>query len=1197
MLKDIRIHLAAEEAEQEHLEQALSRHIVANHRRNVMAFARHIPSLVPEVQNVTTQNIAIFANKSGEYNIVDYGTGRTVYGLNPRAEIESQYQNIRQHAPYIALNDSGETSDFATHETLSEVEHVTDLPGYKQLMTYAPLPQDINVMVVMGLGLGYHIEQLVTQHNISHLIIYEPERQYFQCSVLALDWQRLLQTMEDKGTAVFLLLEKDGRDLIENIEELTQHVEVDGFYFYKHYNHAIFDRLEIGLKQHTWSQIEKDGINLTRDDNPNLFLPVWSESIDLENIASVDKSDPMFTANLAAFKTYFPDIYTEFANYCPSDWLPVKNAQGEVNVIQKESLASFWGPSPKHDASESFEYFKAFPQKDGLVLGYTGTKLKRYKHYQFVEKTESLLKEIAEEAEQLPETVKSLIMFGIGLGYQLEALYTQRDVEKLFLCEPNRDFFYASLFAIDWHDILTTADKENRRIYINIGDDGTHLFRDLLAQFYSVGPYILASTYFYQAYYNAHLVQALAQLREQLQIVISMGEYFDHALYGISHTTEAIRRGYPLLEANSAKKLTQKQKETPVFLVGNGPSLDDCIAVIKEWQGKAIVVSCGTALMPLYKNGIVPDFHAEIEQNRSTFDWIGRIGNPDYLKQVSLISCNGIHPDTCELFKEVYVAFKAGESSTVSALNIIGRKGYEELEYAFPTVSNFALNLFTKIGFNQVYLFGVDLGFVDRKKHHSIQSGYYQSNGKEMYDYSEKNNTSIVVPGNFEQKVFTKHEFKVSKDILEQTLSSKAIDCFNCSNGAKIKGTLPLKPDNVLLVNSTDDTLEVIRTLKNNVFKAVANYENYAERFAGKYRIENLSNELAVLLALVREPVESIETIDKLIEKQKNILFASYQSGSSLLFYLLYGSMNYCNVLLSKCAYITNEDILLNFTRSLLSHWDDFLTDVKATVSQMFINYDVSASFACGRESAYLKRFNSKLHFLVDIPCYHQTESVNKELFSENVVSIDSVDDASLSAISEPPLANVRFAFEVKTQFQVDEIVSMLNKSRLSSANVFWVGNDAINFNYSALNYNSSVLLQPKYLSGESGRQALLQSEALYWVKEYIPYIVLKFDMTQCYDRIVVPKLQLVDNTNFESLFNEYLQHVVSFVGAYEYFVEFREYLVFAENSDLKSNLVDFAGNRGTLKATQELTNQSLFLSYMPESLVESIRESVTFGE
>ena len=107
--------------------------------------------------------------------------------------------------------------------------------------------------------------------------------------------------------------------------------------------------------------------------------------------------------------------------------------------------------------------------------------------------------------------------------------------------------------------IVLSVDQSGS-LYINIGDDGSHLFRDLLAQFYSIGPYILASTYFYQAYYNAHLVRALAQLREQLQIVISMGEYFDHALYGISHTKETIKRGYPLLEAKPNKKLSQKQK-------------------------------------------------------------------------------------------------------------------------------------------------------------------------------------------------------------------------------------------------------------------------------------------------------------------------------------------------------------------------------------------------------------------------------------------------------------------------------------------------------------------------------------------------------------------------------------------------------------------------------------------------------------
>ena len=94
-----------------------------------------------------------------------------------------------------------------------------------------------------------------------------------------------------------------------------------------------------------------------------------------------------------------------------------------------------------------------------------------YGHYYL----KSLLEEVAEEAGQLPEVVKSLIMFGIGLGYQIEALFAQKEVEKLFLCEPNRDFFFASLFAIDWQHILTDADKNNRRIYINIacGHSGT----------------------------------------------------------------------------------------------------------------------------------------------------------------------------------------------------------------------------------------------------------------------------------------------------------------------------------------------------------------------------------------------------------------------------------------------------------------------------------------------------------------------------------------------------------------------------------------------------------------------------------------------------------------------------------------------------------------------------------------------------
>merc|ERR1711975_122901 len=102
------------------------------------------------------------------------------------------------------------------------------------------------------------------------------------------------------------------------------------------------------------------------------------------------------------------------------------------------------------------------------------------------------------------------------------------------------------------------------------------------------------------------------------------------------------------------------------FMVGNGPSIDASIDTIKEYQDKAIIISCGTALQVLHRYGIKPDFHAEIEQNRSTYDWAKSIYDDEYLKNVDLMSCNGIHPDTAELYRNIFLAFKEGESSSIS---------------------------------------------------------------------------------------------------------------------------------------------------------------------------------------------------------------------------------------------------------------------------------------------------------------------------------------------------------------------------------------------------------------------------------------------------------------------------------------------------------------------------------------------------
>ena len=950
MLKNIRLHIEKDEKKQAELDEKLAQQIIETHSSNINAFQRNIPSLISYVQNTDLANYSVFVNKYGESNIVDYGMGRTFYGFHPEEEVLEQLSRIEQHCPEVAFNTPVSSHEKEPPAALS----IEDLESIKLRNQQSAMPYDIECLVVLGCGLGIHLSHLLKQHKIKNLLIYEPELQYFQCSVMTTSWQEIFTLAKGHHTAIFLQLEKDGRDLIQDINELIDHCAISSFHLYKHYNHQVFDSLYKDLSERSWGEIENSGFKIKSKESYLDYLPSWTPNIDLETHSLLTAPNDKLAKNLTAFKKYFPEIYKKYKDYTPKKWRPITNSIGEVNLVKMDSLQTWYGESPKNDCTLNFENFNQQPNKDGLTLGYRGTKLAHYTHYQFVKETEELLKQAEEEVGALPDNVPSIIMFGLGVGYQLEKLLDEHTVEKLFICEPNPDFFYASLFAIDWQTIFETVETSKSRIYLNIGDDGTNLFRDLLRQFYAIGPYILNSTYFYQSYYNASLNSAISQLREQLQVVIAMGEYFDHAYYGIAHTKEGMKRKIPVLAADPASKLNYDDKDVPIFIVGNGPSLDSSIEAIKQWQGQAIVVSCGTTLQALQRHGITPDFHAEIEQNRSTFDWAVLIGDLEYLKSITLISCNGIHPDTCDLYKDVMIAFKEGESSTVSALNVLGRENFTTLLNAFPTVSNFVIDLFSTIGFTNIYLIGVDLGFVDVKHHHSKSSGYYQEDGKETYDYTKSANTSLIVPGNFRPTVNTKHEFKVSRQVIEQVTAAKpkAQEFYNCSDGARIRGTLPIRPDELLIVAASQQKQHTLTQLKTIVF-STDGLDNYSEKFESLFSQDLLIQEISALESLLEKDIPNADNVKFVIEKQKEMLFASYKNGKSLLFYYLYGTVNYANAVLTKLYYGTssNELALPKGFEQAKEKWLETLTQIKQVITtKQTEDFDVSSFRLIKRE-------------------------------------------------------------------------------------------------------------------------------------------------------------------------------------------------------------------------------------------------------
>ena len=408
------------------------------------------------------------------------------------------------------------------------------------------------------------------------------------------------------------------------------------------------------------------------------------------------------------------------------------------------------------------------------------------------------------------------------------------------------------------------------------------------------------------------------------------------------------------------------------------------IEAIKEWREQVIVISCGTALQALYKNGITPDFHAEIEQNRSTYDWPVLIGDLGYLKEITLISCNGIHPDTCELYKDVLVAFKEGESSTVSALSVLGKQHFEVLQQSFPTVSNFVTNIISVLGFNHIYLMGVDLGFVDVNHHHSKSSGYYQEDGKETYDYSAKNITSLVVPGNFRPRVNTKHEFKVSRQIIEQVTHRKPKEqtFYNCSDGARIKGTTPLEIDNLLIMASNGERDQALASLKNKAFSN-KHSTHFIEKYEKQFSHDLLLEEMQQLQNLVEEYSTTPDDINKLINAQKELLFDSYQSGRSLLFYYMYGTVNYANAVLLKLRQNTELSKPDSAIHKCIDLWVLKIDEISSALTGNCLNFDLSNFNLRKRERALLARNSHKSTMLVISNSVNFNQSLELTLFNK----------------------------------------------------------------------------------------------------------------------------------------------------------------------------------------------------------------------
>jgi hypothetical protein len=488
-----------------------------------------------------------------------------------------------------------------------------------------------------------------------------------------------------------------------------------------------------------------------------------------------------FKKNLEFFKEQIPLYYEKFKDYEPEADLVIDN--GRITVYDRKKESYLYPNDGRLIAYEQLAQWMANPQ----FITLSNTKIEgnpEWLHIRYMGKLIDLKKELLEQKlSAVDRSLPALITFGIGLGTHIEFIAENIPVKDWLILEPNEDFFYISLHTLDWERVFKNFERHGRYLALFVGEEAYNHGK-INSFFNTIGPFKTSTAFLFVHYLTKDAKDFLNKVATELARHISFFGFFDDEVISLKHTLTNIKNRVQLLNPHG-KKL---KPDIPAVVVGSGPSLEKYIDLLKEHQEKLFIISCGSALGILEKQGIVPDLHVNIERNAPPYEAVMVSTTEEFRKKIPFAGANNNYPPFFEAFGKNAMYLKAADAGAMLFPQ-------PPLYFVNPTVTNTGLAMAFYLGFERVYLLGVDLAFPE-KKHHA-KGSVYETAFKDIAEQIYKGN--IEVEGNFGGRLPTTSIFYSSLRIMEESIefftSQRKFEVFNPNFGAKIEGAETLKPE------------------------------------------------------------------------------------------------------------------------------------------------------------------------------------------------------------------------------------------------------------------------------------------------------------------------------------------------------------------------------------------------------------------
>lgn len=526
--------------------------------------------------------------------------------------------------------------------------------------------------------------------------------------------------------------------------------------------------------------------------------------------SSFHKAKNQLKKNLDFFKEKAPKLYQDYHDY-DFNHLSLEFLDDESILLLNHNGEKVYEISPKEFCQHQVkQYFKEPLGFSHLPHEMRQSKFNEVKFYnQFYKNFPKAYK------NQLSDPIGLFIINGVGLGYHIDLLINQLDIYHIAICESSHDLFFASLHSLNWPEIFAKFNQQGRSIHIDVGNSVQDNLSNIAYIFRQVGDFNRLNVFCYNHLtMDGDMTQQLSfQLMCNYQQTAIAHGFIEDERISLAHSVINLKNEIPIFFQSQ-----DDNKDTPIFLIGNGPSLDKLIPFIKKNRDKALLVCCGSALHTLLNYDVLPDYLILMERGIAIYSIFKNLPKKIYEK-TTLIGLNTLYPDIFPLFKKSFVALKSSDlGASFIASNV--KESFPILPLPNPLVNNTALSITLALGFKTFFLLGIDLGMPDNKSHHAKKSEYYHSKIEEFakaIPYEAK----FQVKGNLSDAVFADESLVASAKAMADLINlHKNINVYNLNDGAFIENSLPITiTEATALLNDFIDKTSIVEKLNTKAFK------------------------------------------------------------------------------------------------------------------------------------------------------------------------------------------------------------------------------------------------------------------------------------------------------------------------------------------------------------------------------------------